>query len=376
MRFSAPVLIAVLAGCPAAKTMSDAGSGDAGPVDSGPTYPAAYMETPFNSQAITESAQTATANLTFHDGPFSSVKLVIDLESPCFPWSKWTSNPPPSGQNYPAACDAFDRNLDFTLDPAREAGDPPGFNIVHAITPFGGPEQLTEDITDLANALPGSHVLSVSIPTYSDSSGTITGSNGMWMVTATIQATPGPAPHKVLAAIPLYEGSCTTPQENDDAGNPIEEQMFKSAEVAFSVPAGTTSARLEVRTSGHGGASITDRFCDGPAEEFCHRTLTVNIDDAALPFMNIYRTNCAALCTLTSGGPFRQYCAQNPCGDPQSVQASRANWCPGSETPPLMYDTAALHVAGMHNLSWEFSNIAAGGSAQWPFSAIYYAFGD
>jgi hypothetical protein len=41
-----------------------------------------------------------------------------------------------------------------------------------------------------------------------------------------------------------------------------------------------------------------------------------------------------------------------------------------------MYDTAALHVAGMHNLSWEFSNIAAGGSAQWPFSAIYYAFGD
>ena len=65
------------------------------------------------------------------------------------------------------------------------------------------------------------------------------------------------------------------------------------------------------------------------------------------------RSDCAELCTLTENtaelGP-TQYCAENPCGAVDSVRASRANWCPGSMTGPLLIEEPALAQPGQHTV--------------------------
>src|SRR5207302_7962841 len=96
---------------PAAPT--DAGEADAG-VDAGPSYAQPYRLTPFanariNSQSSQPNFQRADAGVDFHDGPFSEVRLLVDLTSTCYPFDGWKNDPPPAGQNWPADCDAFDR---------------------------------------------------------------------------------------------------------------------------------------------------------------------------------------------------------------------------------------------------------------------------
>ena len=295
------------------------------------------------------------------EGPFAAVKLTLELKSTCYPFETWKTNKPPAGQNWPADCDAFDRNLDVTIDDPAGAGEPPAFDVIHAITPFGGPEHLEADLTDLANAHPGHHRVRVTIPTYSDGAGKVSGSSGGWNVSVHLEVTPGPAPRRVLAAIPL---AWTT--QTDSADLPS---------VPFTVPAGVTSARLEVRTSGHGGGT-GDADCVGPAEEFCHRGLDVLMDAQGLtPTVDPWRDDCDSYCTRATYTPFAlTYCMENPCGSIASVEAPRANWCPGSMTEPFVWDPAAAHSPGTHAFSWHLSKLAAGGS--WQLSAIYYAFGE
>lgn len=315
---------------------------------------------------ITQAGQTLTGALDFHDGPFANVTVVLELESPCFPFERWADDPPPPGQNWPTDCDAFDRNVELTIDPPPAMDDPPGLEIVHAITPFGGPLTLEHDVTDLVNGLGGGpHTFSVFIPTYSDPAGRITGSNGQWFVSLRFEVTPGPAPRTVLAVIPLLNvnhGPATSPYD-----------------IPFDVPDGTMDSRIEYRTSGHGGGA-PGVGCIGPAEEFCRREHQVFIDGNALERLDAWRTDCADLCTVatyTGPPPFPsgfRYCAENPTGAMASVRAPRANWCPGSETPPSVWSFDALAVPGQHTFNYAISTVLPGGS--WRVSAIYYAYGD
>ena len=309
----------------------------------------------------------ASADFDWKQGPFAVVKLVVDLDTTCYPFETWAANPPPSGQNVPADCDAFDRNFNAFIDggAGAGAGSSGPFEIMHAITPFGGPEHLEIDLTDLANALPGAHRLRVDLTSYSDTAGQSTGSNNGWTVSARFQVTPGDAPRRVLAAIPLYAGQI----ETGDAG-PV---------VPFDAPDGTVSGRLEYRTSGHGQGEMATG-CIGPAEEFCDRHQTIVIDGAPALDIHPWRYDCASLCTLQhhdAFGPFvngLDYCRENPLGLPSSVRASRANWCPGSMTQPYSWpDIPALAVPGPHTFSFQVSEILAGGT--WMASAIYYAYG-
>jgi hypothetical protein len=64
---------------------------------------------------------------------------------------------------------------------------------------------------------------------------------------------------------------------------------------------------------------------------------------------------------------------ENPCGAIQSVQASRANWCPGSLTPPFQWESQAPASPGEHTFSWAIGTVAEGGV--WRLSAHYLAFG-
>ncbi len=363
-------------GCETSSAPASAAGDDSGAaidVVSEPAPP--YTQTLLNNAHIGSNGslpdfQKATASVELTGGPFAQVTLVVDLVSPCFPWSNWKTDPPPAGQNWPADCDAFDRNFEMSLvsPDAADAGDAdvvPGLELVRAITPFGGPEHIEQDVTDVFNSLQGqgARTFQVIIPTYSDSAGMVSGSNGGWYVSAQLNVTPGNAPANVLAVIPLYYDSVT-------AGETI-------AAIPFTMPPGTTSSRLEYRVTGHGGADDPSTSCIGPAEEFCKRLHHVYLDDQSIDMVTPWRSDCAKLCTLADGGPggsTGQYCEQNPCGDPASVRASRANWCPGSETPPIALTPAALSTPGAHAFKFAIDDIYMGGD--WRVSAVAYAYGN
>jgi hypothetical protein len=166
----------------------------------------------------------------------------------------------------------------------------------------------------------------------------------------------------VLAAIALVAARVS-------AGDP-------SAQATWDVPVGAAGGRLEYRTSGHGQGARAPR-CQGPAEEFCDRHHRILIDGVPAEDIEPYRFDCQTLCTPAHQGPADgglDYCRENPCGDTASVVAARANWCPGSMTPPFAWqDIPALSVPGPHAASFEIAGIASGGF--WLLSATYYAYG-
>jgi hypothetical protein len=304
--------------------------------------------------------QKASAELELVKGPFADAKIVIELTSSCFPFEQWKADAPPAGQNWPASCDAFDRNFETALfDPAATGS--PGLELVRAITPFGGPLHIEGDVTDIANAANatgGKRRLEVTIPSYSDGAGKVSGSNGGWNVSVRLELTPGVPPRPVLAVVPLVYDSDTK------GGTP---RPFP-----FTLPAGTTSARVEYLATGHGGGK-GDAACIGPADEFCSRTHTLRADGTAiLTDKELWRDDCDKLCTTTKGGPFGSYCKENPCGAPQSVVAPRANWCPGSQTKPIALDVAPFATPGAHTFELAVNKIADGGS--WRISAKVFAY--
>jgi hypothetical protein len=352
VRLALPLL---LAACSSSK--------ESAPPDLSAAAAAQYTITAFDHQTIQSHSdqpdfQKVQSTIDFHDGPFASATLIVDLESPCFPFEKWQSDKPPAGQSWPADCDAFDRNFEFTLEDLK-------IELARAITPFGGPEHLEVDVTDVANGAPGMHTLQAYIATWSDAAGKVSGSQGSWSVSARIEVTPGVAPRNVLAVVPLVNLS----QDATTAPQPVD----------YMIPAGTTSARLEYRATGHGGANDPSLNCIGPAEEFCMRTHHIAVDgDELAPGLQPWRDDCDKLCTRAhypavptdAGGGF-DYCMENPCGAIDSVNAPRANWCPGSLTPPISFTDGRLAAPGPHRFTYAIDGIAQGGS--WRLSAVLFA---
>jgi hypothetical protein len=308
-----------------------------------------------------EHYREAFVDVDFDRGEVADARLLLRLESPCFPFSKWSEQEIPEGHRWPSACDAFDRKLSVSLDDPSDSNRslaPPGLELVRAITPFGGPLELTTDITDVVNGLPGRHRLRVAIDTWGDPDGQVSGANGEWLVSLDFERTPGTAPRRMIAVVPLVFG---------------DQQEVDAPPLSFTVPDGVGSARIDYRVTGHGAEP--DPLCRGPAEEFCQRTHELTIDDEPLPSVVPWRRDCATLCTLTDNdaplGP-AQYCAENPCGALASVRAPRANWCPGSATEPLTLETAALSAPGEHQLTRRIRDLKPGGL--WTVSATYFAY--
>jgi len=353
---------------PAAGSGGAAGS-DGGPEDASeaaapaPFTVAAFDKVRINSDSAKPNFQKATVEIDWGAGPFEKVTLVADLGTTCYPFENWKANPPPAGQNWPADCDAFDRNYEFRLDPPTDPKvGPPSLELVRAITPFGGPLHTEVDVTDVANGLPGKHTLLVNIPTWSDGAGKVSGSDGGWFVSAHFQVVPGTPPRNVLKVQSLFDGSVT----NADPMAPIP----------FEVPSGTASTRVEYRVTGHGGVTGAPGCGFQPAEEFCLRTHALFADEVVFTDVMPWRDDCSDLCTLAHqdqvGGGF-DYCQENPCGAIQSVKASRANWCPGSITPALEFSPPEWTQPGAHSFRWQISDVASGGS--WRVSATVFAFG-
>ncbi len=332
----------------AAATESDGGT-TAAPADS-------YTIDAFDRAWLSsvDAAQYADAEIELVNGPFASVRLVMDLESPCFPFSRWEADPPPVGENWPASCDAFDRIANLTADPDGEA-----FELLRTVTPFGGPQTIEADLTDWANARPGSHVLRGFVSTWADATGQVSGSAGGWFLSVRLEVTPGPPPRNVLAALPLFHGDV-------DAG-------ASTRTIAFDLPEGTTAARIDYLVSGHGGGPV-DADCIGPADEFCRREHTLRFDRVELGTFVPWRDDCVELCTLVEGRWQWTYCAENPCGSIASVRAPRANWCPGAAVVPTAIDLADLATPGPHTFELSIAEIGEGGV--WRTMVTAYAYGD
>lgn len=311
-----------------------------------------------SSDASAKNFQRTITELDFGSAPVARATLRVTLESPCFPFTGWAEQGVPDGQRWPAHCDAFDRTLSVALDePEPMSSGAPGLELLRAITPFGGPLEVETDVTDVVNGLPGTHELALRIDTWSDADGLVSGSQGEWIASAELRLWPGTPPRRVLQVLPLVRGS----QTEADA-----------EPVSFQVPAGVGSARIEYRVTGHG--AVFSPGCLGPAEEFCQRTHQLFLDGESLQELTPWR-DCSDNCTLTANssgfGP-SQYCAQNPCGDPSSARAPRANWCPGTQTEPFVLEDPALQVAGVHELTRSIPELSDGGI--WTVSATYFAF--
>ncbi len=345
---------------------ADVGTADEGSSDSDsvsvPDVAEEISVTLFDDIRINSTGEENVRSVTTEfewSGTYERATLVVDLDTTCFPFSEWST--PPSGHNWPADCDAFDRNFEFHLLPPEDAEEgTPAIELVRAITPFGGPLHFEIDVTDLANGLPGEHVIRSHISTWSDGAGQVTGSAGGWNVTARFDLLPGTPPRTVLAVTPLTDHSYGA-----DAG---------TIEIPFVVPEGTTGGRIEYRTTGHGGGTDNSGACIGPAEEFCRRWHQIFVDDTRWGTIQPWRTDCDQLCTLTSAGASREYCAENPTGAIGSVRAPRANWCPGDLTPPLIVETEELSQPGEHVFSYFIENVASGGS--WRTSSVFIAYGE
>jgi len=362
-----PLLVPVLARC----DNSPAGGPDSGApeVEAGPAAPYSQMlldSARIGSDSSQSNFQNATADVQLTGAPFANVNLVVDLTSTCYPFSNWATDKPPAGQNWPADCDAFDRNFEMALfDPANPSV--PGLELVRAITPFGGPEHIEQDVTDAFNAIGAAdRTFKITIPSYSDGAGIVSGSKGGWNVSAHLDVTPGPAPSNVLMVQSLLYTSISPGGGTS--------HLAELPTYPFTLPAGTTSTKIEYRVTGHGGATDTTGDCIGPADEFCQRVHVLTLDGQQLATMTPWRADCAKLCTQvvnsTGYGPVGKYCQENPCGYIPSVQAPRANWCPGSETPPFTYMPTL--TPGDHTFAFTISAIAG----EWRVSATVYAYGN
>ena len=371
-----------LVACSSSSSSSPAPSSDSGalvdsasdtivdaPIDAPVDAPAApYSRTIFDAARIGSDSskpnfQKVEADVQLDRGPYAEVKLVLDLSSTCFPFSNWATDKPPSGQNWPADCDAFDRNYETHLIDPAAGKDALPLELVRAITPFGGPLHIEQDVTDVFNFIDGGkRTVRVVIPSYSDGAGKVSGSNGGWKVSAHLEVTPGDAPHRVLSVVSLANGNVGAKDV--------------PADLPFTLPAGTTSSRIEYRVTGHGGADGGTTSCIGPAEEFCRRQHHVTIDGAKLDDFTPWRNDCRKLCTIqheSTIGNF-DYCAENPCGAVSSVRAPRANWCPGSLTPPFSWTPDALKSPGKHAFKYAIDGVVDGGT--WRVSATLFAYGD
>lgn len=332
------------------------GSGGAAPTE--PYTLTAFERTKISSLQQDENFQYARTSVDFGKGPFASATLFVELESPCYPFSKWREpGAIPAGHNWPADCDAFDRTFTFQLLPRREGE--PKLELVRAITPFGGPMEFSVDVTDIANGLPGEHELEVHIATWPDGAGQVSGSKGSWFVTARLEMVPGEPPRKVRAVIPLFF---------ENWSGPGTDLRFA---YDFEIPEGTQKGRIEYRATGHGGGEPAGS-CIGPAEEFCNRIHEVWVGDRKVAELNPWR-ECTDNCTVVSDDPdaFFDYCAENPCANHDSARAPRANWCPGQLTPPIVVEHPFLNLAGPQTVAWTVNRM---GEGIWTVSGIYFAY--
>jgi hypothetical protein len=332
------------------------GTGGAAPTE--PYTVTAFDRTKISSLAQDENFQYARTSIDFGPGPFESATLVVELESPCYPFSKWREpGAIPPGHNWPADCDAFDRTFTFQLLPRKEGE--PKLELVRAITPFGGPMEFSVDVTDVANGLPGQHELEVHIGAWPDGEGRVSGAKGSWFVSARLEMVPGEPPRKVRAVIPLFFENWSGPGTDLRFSYDLE------------IPEGTRKGKIEYRATGHGGGAPISG-CIGPAEEFCSRIHEVWVRDRVVATLEPWRT-CDDNCTVVSDDPDAPfaYCAENPCANHDSARAPRANWCPGQLTPPIVVEHPFLNIPGPQTVAW---NVNRMGEGIWTVSGVYFAY--
>lgn len=326
--------------------------------DAGPEL----FEATLLDQTHHDGTSALEAILSLGPGPFSAVSLELSLGTTCFPFEGWADNPPPPGHEWPEDCDAVSRVVRVIVDPPQTERDPPGIEVLRAHTPYGGPQELQADMTDLANAGSGSSPrrISIQLPVQPDPTGQRTGRAASWAVTLRVRAQRGAPPRPVLAVLPLADSSLTS--------------STATLAFSFSVPEGATRTRLELRATGE-GEGLETAGCVGPSEAHCRREQQVELDGITST-LEVWTPSCASVCSLRHfGGVFDgfDYCRENPTGPLDEVRAARAGWCPSMLTPPVSLEATDPLPPGIHTIRHTIRRIAPGGS--WPVSWVLVLYG-
>jgi hypothetical protein len=270
---------------------------------------------------------------------------------------------------FPAKCDRFDRLMYFEIDPAATDADAPGLQVLRSITPYGGPLEKSVDITDFANTHAGPHSLRSFVGTWVDDAGQVSGSDGGYFLSVTIETKPGVVAQRALAVTSLYSGWVG-----------VETPL---TELPFTLPEGVGRAELAYLVTGHGGAMDPSSACIGAADEFCKRTHHIRVDGVELTPEGFdgaafipWRDDCGELCTLAQGHPMMgSYCRENPNRMQGSVTAPRANWCPGDAVRPIVVKLPAAQAApGQHTARFDIDDIYPDG--RWQVALAVYAYAD
>ena len=173
----------------------------------------------------------------------------------------------PPGHNFPRLCDGFDRTFLLSLDdPTDPDGEPPGIELVRAITPFGGP--------------PGrrGHHRRCERPPGASTTFTSTSRRGSIRRSRERRRRrmDRVGPHRPRAGNPTSFGAFG---RSADVRKPHEREL---GPLSFTVPGATTPASSTARRATAGQWVPDDANCIGPAEEFCERSHAISLDGALL----------------------------------------------------------------------------------------------
>jgi hypothetical protein len=252
-------------------------------------------------------------------GPFRLIEVVFDLHTYCRRPTAWSDE-----------CDPYDRFTNVVVF----GDDENAFEILRGITPFGDEGHYERDVTDYAPVLSGHRRIKLLVTTYADPTGAASGTNAQWGVDLLLRYHPGTPPREVLALIPVggvvSYGPDTSPTETD-----------------LVIPGGAAGALILYYATGHGAVGYP------PCDEFCRKTHTVDVDDGELWSQAPWRSDCADFCELDARG----YCEGNQWGDPGSVRASRANWCPSDIVHPYEIDAGAALSPGSHRVRYAVADV-------------------
>ncbi|HZS39446.1 MAG TPA: peptide-N-glycosidase F-related protein [Polyangia bacterium] len=307
----------------------------------------APMTIPIVSAAHLDAAHgSADAMIAVPAGCWSSAQVTMHVKTQC-------KGVPPPNQNWPAACDPFDRLAQVSLADANTTA----LFLLDAVTSFGGETTWTQDVTDYASLLAGTHDYHVEVGTYADPAGKATGTAASHDVDVSLTLTPGPPPRAILAAVPLLRQTIV------NATPPLTAMI--------TAPAGATHARLDYFTSGHGGNG------QPPCDEFCLKENDLTLDGANV-YMDQPLSDCDSNCTQvpisgtsTCGGmTFNYACKENPTACPSSAVAARSNWCPSRIIAPIAVTLPDSALTGTHSVGLAIQMV----NGDWPIglSAVFY----
>ncbi len=244
--------------------------------------------------------QTITAETDFPVDQYQTVQAELTITSPC-------------RNCHEDDCDPWDRIGNITIEAPGPGGQTVKLELIKFITPYGNNQTYTADLSAYGSLLRGRKTMSAFISTF----------RGRWELSLQLKFRRSTLNPAARAAYPLFFSQLLRSDAADQ-------------EITLEVP-DNGKIRLAYRSTGHNSQG---RNCD----EFCQKVNEIYLDGMLVKSFIPWRDDCGSLIQF------------NRCGNPQSVQLSRAGWCPGDIVPPEIIDLGYL-PPGQHTFRFRIVNV-------------------